>query len=118
VFVLSLAGIPPLAGFFGKFYVFTTAARSGNELGLLWLVILAIATSAISLYYYLQILKQIYVAEPRETVTPLRVNPVMHGAIIVLAIAVIALGCAPDMLLNKFSARPNVVAVLKPQKNR
>ena len=62
IFMLSLAGIPPLAGFFGKFYVFTAALKTGApNLGLLWLVILAIAMSAVSLYYYLQVLKQIYV---------------------------------------------------------
>src|SRR5204862_7624178 len=60
IFMLSLAGLPPLAGFFGKFYVFLAALRSGGgNLGLLWLVILAIAFSAVSLYYYLQVLKQI-----------------------------------------------------------
>jgi len=107
VFILSLAGIPPLAGFFGKFYVFTAAARSGNSLGLLWLVILAIATSAVSLYYYLQVLKQIYVAEPLESAKPLRVNRTVQTAVVALAVAVVALGCAPDWLLGKLApARP------------
>jgi NADH-quinone oxidoreductase subunit N len=113
VFVLSLAGIPPLAGFFGKFYVFTAAARSGQSLSLLWLVIIAIATSAISLYYYLQVLKQIYVVEPRETLAPLRVNRATGAAVVALAVVVVALGCAPDLLLKKFTGSAPVPAIAK-----
>jgi NADH-quinone oxidoreductase subunit N len=111
VFVLSLAGIPPLAGFFGKFYVFTAAARSGPNLGLLWLVIFAVATSAISLYYYLQVLKQIYVVAAPETALPIRASFPVQIAIVLLAIAVIALGCAPDLLLQRFSALQNLAGL-------
>ena len=112
VFILSLAGIPPLAGFFGKFYVFTAAVRAADSLGLLWLVIVAIALSCVSLYYYLQVLKQIYVAEAPPAAMPLRVNGAMQGTIVALAIAVVALGCAPDVLLNRLGASAGT-AVLK-----
>ena len=60
VFMLSLAGLPPLAGFFGKFYLFSVALRSGSNHGLLWLVALALFGSLISLYYYLIVLKAIF----------------------------------------------------------
>ena len=101
VFILSLAGIPPLAGFFGKFYVFAAAVNHGPEnLGMLWLVTLAIIASAVSLYYYLQVLKQIYVAEASNTV-PVRVAMPAQVGILLLAVAVIVLGCAPNLLLER-----------------
>ena len=59
VFMLSLAGIPPLAGFFGKFYLFSAALRVGGNHGLLWLVALAPFGSLISFYYYLMVLKAV-----------------------------------------------------------
>src|SRR6266566_4418988 len=82
IFMLSLAGIPPLAGFFGKFYVFAAAVKTGApNLGLLWLVILAIAMSAVSLYYYLQVLKQIYVADVPAGAPELRATIVSRAVI-------------------------------------
>jgi NADH-quinone oxidoreductase subunit N len=114
VFILSLAGIPPLAGFFGKFYVFAAAARSGQSLGLLWLVIVAIALSAVSLYYYLQVLKQIYVSEPADSAMPITINRAMQGAIVALAISVVVLGCAPDLLISKLSNRGPVTPSAAP----
>jgi NADH-quinone oxidoreductase subunit N len=103
VFVLSLAGIPPLAGFFGKFYVFVAALEWGaSSLGMLWLVILAIAMSAVSLYYYLQILKQAYVAKAEAGAIQVSL-PVMV-TLWVAAALVIVLGCVPGLLLGPWGA--------------
>jgi NADH-quinone oxidoreductase subunit N len=101
VFMLSLAGIPPLAGFFAKFYVFAAALKSDAPgLGLLWLVILALGMSVVSLYYYLRVLKQIYVAEAPADATALRVPPFSQGVLCFVAILVTLFGCAPGLLLK------------------
>jgi NADH-quinone oxidoreductase subunit N len=100
IFILSLAGIPPLAGFFGKFYLFVSAAAP--QLGLLWLVILAVAMSAVSLYYYLIVLKQAFVVEPAgENVATFSVNVGTLSGVVLLAIGVILAGCFPDLLLGQ-----------------
>lgn len=104
VFMLSLAGIPPLAGFFGKFYVFVAAATAAKGLCLLWLVVLAIAMSAVSLYYYLQVLKQICVVEPQGALPPMRTPVLAKAVLVVLALGVLLLGTLPSLLLDPISA--------------
>jgi NADH-quinone oxidoreductase subunit N len=102
IFLLSLAGIPPLVGFFGKVYLFAAALNTTPaDLGLLWLVILAIGMSAVSLYYYLQVLKQIYVIEPAAEAPPLPTSLLSQAVVVFAAITVIALGLAPNLLVGK-----------------
>ena len=67
IFMLSLAGLPPLAGFFGKFYLFSVTFRAGGDHGLLWLVVVALFGSFVSLYYYLIVLKAVFIDQPSES---------------------------------------------------
>ncbi len=100
VFLLSLGGIPPLAGFIGKFFLFSAVVSVGENLGLLWLVILAIAMSAVSFYYYLRVLKAAYVQDAAEGAPAIKVPGLTMFALVLLAALVVLLGCAPGLLMR------------------
>lgn len=104
VFVLSLAGVPPLAGFFGKFSVFASALRlSGMNGPTGWLTLAAIALSAVGLYYYLLILKQALVAAPKENAATKINVPVQAGLALLIASTLIVLfGLFPSKILELF----------------
>ena len=98
VFLLSLAGIPPLSGFFGKFYVFAAALQ--RDQGLVWLIVLALAMSAVSLYYYLQVLKQVFVVPAEGVETGAAAGWITQVVLAILAGAVVIFGCFPDLLVK------------------
>jgi NADH-quinone oxidoreductase subunit N len=103
IFLLSLAGVPPLSGFFGKFYVFVSALNGEDSFGLLWIVLLALAMSVVSFYYYLKVLKQAYVFEPSAEAATIAVPTTTQIAVWATAALVVLLGCFPDLLLNRIA---------------
>ncbi len=99
VLFLSLAGIPPLVGFWAKFNLFAAVLGASAGVVPFTLVALAVAFSAVSLYYYLQVLKRAYVM-PAADETPIKANPITLGVLVLIAAAVLVLGCFPALLQN------------------
>jgi NADH-quinone oxidoreductase subunit N len=105
IFMLSLAGMPPLAGFFGKFYLFSAAMRAGPTHGLLWLVLLALFGSLISLYYYLVVLKVIFVDHASsDHKPPIADHLAQKLAVYALAALVLFFGVMPQILAARILA--------------
>ncbi len=79
--LLSLGGIPPLGGFFAKVLVFSAAI----EANLVWLAVIGVLNAVVGLYYYLTVLKWVYLKRQPGDEVPLKVNPV-HGAVLVVCV--------------------------------
>lgn len=97
VFFLSLAGIPPLVGFWAKFNLFAAVLAVGAGPLPFALVALAVGLSAVSLYYYLQVLKRAYVL-PAIDESPIHAHPVALVVLLAIAAAVVISGCFPSIL--------------------
>jgi len=95
VFMFSLTGIPPMAGFMGKFYLFMSAINAGYT----WLVIVAVMFSAISAYFYLRIVMLMYMKEPLEAIQ-LNSSPAIAVALTVTVAAVIVIGILPSKFMT------------------
>jgi NADH-quinone oxidoreductase subunit N len=94
VSLFSLAGIPPTAGFFAKYYIFTAAFQSGYG----WLVLIAILASLIGVYYYFRIIIAMYFKHGSETAIEVSAN---HKILFIITILLtIALGLLPDFVIR------------------
>jgi NADH-quinone oxidoreductase subunit N len=102
VLFLSLAGIPPLVGFWAKFNLFAAVLSVGAGPIAFALVALAVALSAVSLYYYLQVLKRAFVMpvvdDPGGRNEKISVDPVTMIVLVAIAAAVVVMGCFPALL--------------------
>jgi NADH-quinone oxidoreductase subunit N len=98
IFLFSLAGIPPMAGFLAKFYVFMSAVEAGK----VGLVLVAVLNSAIGVFYYLRVVVAIYMKEhpSGEELPAVKVVPALVFATAVAVYGIIALGIAPSHYLE------------------
>jgi NADH-quinone oxidoreductase subunit N len=96
IFLLSLGGFPPLAGFIAKWYVFSAAVKAGYN----WLAIIGVLTSVVSVFFYLRIVVMMYMT-PREDAGKMPPTPAIAGAaLIVSAIVLFYLGILPARILD------------------
>jgi NADH-quinone oxidoreductase subunit N len=102
LFLVSLAGIPPTAGFFGKWFVF----KATIDAGLYWVTVIAFINSVIGAYYYLRVMVYMYMREPSAgapVAVPMR-SGYVNAALLVSAVLVLILGLAPGRYLDAAAA--------------
>jgi NADH-quinone oxidoreductase subunit N len=86
--LFSLAGIPPIAGFFGKFFLYTSAASQGYY----WLVFIAVVNVTISLYYYLLVIRASWLRTSENSINPFKSDPLLKIGVAVAAFGLLVLG--------------------------
>ena len=102
IFLFSLAGVPPLAGFTSKFILFSATIWDGNGVVTqwVWLAFIAILNSAISLYYYVKVIRAMYIEKPAVGASKVKIPRAFAIAIAACAVFVIVLGVYPGLILD------------------
>jgi NADH-quinone oxidoreductase subunit N len=95
IFLLSLGGLPPTAGFIGKWYIFSAAVQEGHY----WLAVIGVLTSVISVFFYLRIVVMMYMTEGSEKARP-RLGATAVAALALATIAIFYLGVLPTRALD------------------
>jgi NADH-quinone oxidoreductase subunit N len=96
LFMLSLGGLPPTAGFMGKLWVFGAAIDAGY----IWLAVIGVLNSAVSLYYYARVVVFMWMSPPDAALPPVRVSPALAAVLIVTAAGTIVFGVYPRLLFE------------------
>jgi NADH-quinone oxidoreductase subunit N len=108
VFMFALAGIPPTAGFVGKFYIFSAAIQAGY----IWLAILGVMNSLVSVFYYLRITVLMYMRPAEADLGPVAFTPAITACVIVTALATVLVGIFPgwfyDLAMNSVKIFPSL----------
>jgi NADH-quinone oxidoreductase subunit N len=95
--VFSLAGIPPLGGFFSKFFIFAAAAQEGDYI----LVFIATVNTVVSLYYYLRVVRAMFINAPGEdAVTRFRTDGYNSASLLICTAAMIVVGVASGVIVG------------------
>ena len=95
LFLLSLAGIPPLAGFWGKYFIFLSLIQTGHYT----LAAVAVLYAVIGLYYYMRIANAMLMRQPVEA-DPVRLRPAMSLALAITALGTVGIGLFPNFFIN------------------
>jgi NADH-quinone oxidoreductase subunit N len=106
LFMLSLGGIPPTAGFMGKFWLFGAAI----EAGYVWLAVIGVLNSAVSLYYYLRVVVFMYLKKETVGSEPSS-RPALTAALAVAVVATIVIGVYPRLLFELAEASAQTLGV-------
>jgi NADH-quinone oxidoreductase subunit N len=96
LFMFSMAGIPPTAGFMAKFYVFSAAVGKGY----VWLVVIAVLNSLVSVYYYFRVTMKIYMQAPEKQLEGITFRPAAVLALLLTAFGTLWVGVFPNTYLN------------------
>ncbi|MEW6062464.1 MAG: proton-conducting transporter membrane subunit, partial [Bacteroidota bacterium] len=94
MFMFSLTGVPPFAGFVGKYYLFASAVQSN----LTWLAIIGVVTSLFSTYYYLRVVVYMYFREGGEELPAL--SKLSFTSVVISGVGIILLGVFPSLILD------------------
>ncbi len=96
VFMLSLAGIPPLSGFMGKFYIFSAAVKEGY----IGLAVIGVINSLISVYYYLRVTVMMYMKKPEREITTAPARASLIVALLIAVFLTLQIGLFPSFYLE------------------
>ena len=96
VFMLSLAGVPPLVGFTGKFYIFSAAVQAGC----VWLAVIGVLNSVVSAYYYMRVVVNMYMHEGDTIIELPSLRPALVAVILVTAIGTVLMGIFPSASMS------------------
>jgi NADH-quinone oxidoreductase subunit N len=96
VFLLSLGGFPPMAGFIAKWYIFAAAVQEGYY----WLAIIGVLTSVISVFFYLRIVVMMYMTDGKREIATPAVSPWATAGLALAVVGIFYLGILPTGIIN------------------